>query len=529
MLELIASPALSLVLCLLLTPIVRMLASRWGLVDRPDGRRKLHSRAIPLGGGLAVLCASAGALVIAAALWGLPPELDGKEHTHLYGLLLASVILCVAGLADDVGWLRGRHKLLGQMVAVGVVMSFGVYIQSIHLFGRQLELGLLSLPFTMFVLLGAINSLNLIDGMDGLLCSLGFILCLAFGGMALSNGRVETACVAFSLAGALLGFLFYNLPPASIYLGDSGSMIIGLTVGVLAIQSSLKGPATVALAAPTALLAIPIFDTTAAILRRMLTGRSIYSTDRAHLHHCLLRRGLSARTVLLIISGCCLVTMGGALLSVMLKNEFVALLSAVAVVTMLITTRLFGHAEMHLVLRRLQTLLPSLPFSAREPRARQIEVRLQGSLDWRELWLQILTRAPSLNLRRVRFDINAPVIHESYHARWDLRHDHTEDEELWEAAIPVTLQGRTIGLLVASGSRDAEPVWQKIATLTNLVETYEPVGHSLSWNGWHGETSRDLPVVGHSRPEATPHALVALADGSQNGNKLESRNGENHA
>src|SRR5205085_7444433 len=132
----------------------------------------------------------------------------------------------------------------------------------------------------------------------------------------------------------------YNFPPASIFLGDSGSMLVGLVVGVLAIESSLKGPATVALAAPTALLTLPIFDTFAAILRRTLTGRSIYTTDRGHLHHCLLRSGLSNRTVLLCVSGCCLLTVAGALASLALQQELIALLSATTVVALLIVTGL---------------------------------------------------------------------------------------------------------------------------------------------------------------------------------------------
>src|SRR5262249_13889999 len=152
--------------------------------------------------------------------------------------------------------------------------------------------------------------------------------CLALGAMAALQGQWAAAAVAAILAGALLGFLFYNFPPASVFLGDCGSMLIGLAVGVLAIRSSLKAPATVALAAPTALLILPIFDTTAAILRRKLTGRSLYTTDRGHLHHCLLRSGLSNRRALLAVAGLCLVTAVGALASLAWNNEALALLSA---------------------------------------------------------------------------------------------------------------------------------------------------------------------------------------------------------
>src|SRR5581483_6199758 len=121
-------------------------------------------------------------------------------------------------------YLRGRHKLVGQCIAVGIVIVGGVRVEHIHLFDWTLELGLLSVPFTGFILLGAINSLNLIDGMDGLLSSVGLIITLAMGALAAVGHHWIAACIALSLAGALLGFLRYNFPPASIFLGDAGSM-----------------------------------------------------------------------------------------------------------------------------------------------------------------------------------------------------------------------------------------------------------------------------------------------------------------
>src|SRR5262249_14448388 len=205
--------------------------------------------------------------------------------------------------------------------AVTIVISSGLVVERVRLFHYHLEFGLLAIPFTIFWLLGAINALNLIDGMDGLLTSVGLIISAAIAVMAAYQGHWMAACMAVALAGALLGFLVYNFPPARMFLGDSGSMLIGLVIGVLALQSSLKGPATVALTAPAAILAIPIFDTAAAILRRKLTGRSIYTTDRGHLHHCLLGRGLSTRVVLLCISSFCLLTGLGALASLAWGNE----------------------------------------------------------------------------------------------------------------------------------------------------------------------------------------------------------------
>src|SRR5262249_42123223 len=168
----------------------------------------------------------------------LRDHLRGQSHP-LLGLLLAAITICAIGVGDDAGVLRLRHKLLGQLVVVGIVINFGLLVREIRVFDWELELGLLAIPFTAFWLLGAMNSLNLIDGMDGLLSTVGAIICVSLAGMAVLCDRWTEACVAVALAAALVGFLCYNFPPASIFLGDSGSMLVGLVVGVLAILSSL--------------------------------------------------------------------------------------------------------------------------------------------------------------------------------------------------------------------------------------------------------------------------------------------------
>ncbi len=470
----------SFLLCLLLTPLARALALRYELVDRPDQRRKMHGRIVPVAGGLPILLATTVAL---ALLLTFSPFLWDKcqpQIGQLLGLLIAAVVICAVGLADDFGYLRGRHKLLGQIIAVSIVLAFGVIVKNITLFDYEIKLGLLAYPFTVFLLLGAINSLNLIDGMDGLLSSMGLIIVLALATIALMGGEhVPAAFVALGLGGALLAFLFYNFPPASVFLGDSGSMLIGLVVGVVAIQSSLKGPATIALATPTALLIIPLFDTTAAILRRKLTGRSIYDTDRGHLHHCLLRRGFKAYHVLLLVSACCLFTVGGVLASLALKSEGLAILSAVVVVSILVVTRLFGHGELALLGHRIRSLVGS--FVGRRPNAGSngSTVRLQGSLNWNELWIGIKALSEPLNLKALRLDVNAPALHEGYHARWDRMAVDAEDRVLWRADIPLEVRKQVIGRLEVIGYQDEEPVWKKILTLGQLVQGFETTATEL--------------------------------------------------
>jgi UDP-GlcNAc:undecaprenyl-phosphate GlcNAc-1-phosphate transferase len=249
---------------------------------------------------------------------------------------------------------------------------------------------------------------------------------------------------------------------------------------VLAILSSLKAPATIALAAPAAVLTIPILDTTAAILRRKLTGRSIYSTDRGHLHHCLLRRGLSTRGVLLAVSLFCLLTIIGALASLALNNELLALVSAAVVIGILLVSRLFGYAELMLVKERLAGLASSFLRAPPDGHARESEVRLQGTADWKGLWDALTAEAPGLNLVRLRLDVNAPALHEGYHARWDRCGGEAEAPGLWRAELPLTAQGQPVGLVQIAGPQDHEPVWQKIAAVARLVENYTATVASLA-------------------------------------------------
>jgi UDP-GlcNAc:undecaprenyl-phosphate GlcNAc-1-phosphate transferase len=505
MLMLLVFFALSLGLSLLLTPLARALASQFGLTDKPDERRKLHDQAIPVGGGVAVLLASLatigvmllvdawrGELYEQVSQWLAPPWWDlgiivsgGNEfHDHLtlwLGLALASIFICGVGILDDRGYLRGRYKLLGQLVAIGILINAGLVVETIGIASIQenpIPLGIWSIPFTAFFLLGAINSLNLLDGMDGLLSTVALIVTLAFAGMSVMGDKWFTACVAVTIAGALLGFLRYNLPPASIYLGDAGSMLIGLVIGSLAIKSSLKGPACFALAAPVAVLVIPILDTTAAIFRRKLTGRSIYTTDRGHLHHCLLRQGFSKEMVLLFVAIFCLWAAGGAYLSITLNKEWLALLAALTVALALISMRWFGYGEMLLIGDRLRGMAASVVRSRGSIGPHHSAIQLQGCGAWTDQWATLTEAAEEMALKAMRLDINAPALHESYHGRWVNPCDEEDTEggdTSWNVAIPLLWRGQTVGRLEVSGGRDDQPVWQKIATLTKLVDELEQI------------------------------------------------------
>jgi len=466
----------ALVVCVILTPIVRTAAISLGLVDEPDGRRKVHTRPIPVAGGVAVLLSTGAVLAVMLAFAGPWQAALGDRWPIFVGLAASACVIGVVGVVDDFRGLRGRHKLAGQLLAVGIAMACGVVVPDISLFGAPLQLDWwIAYPLTAFWLLGAINSLNLIDGMDGLLASVGSIICASIAVMAFLNSQFPAAIIAIALAGSLVGFLWYNFPPASIFLGDCGSMLIGLVVGVLAIESSLKGPATVALSVPAALalLVIPIFDTSAAILRRTLTGRSIFTTDRGHLHHCLQGRGLSNRTVLLLVGGMSCFACLGALASVALKTEWYALLSIFVVVGVFIMTRLFGHAEFLLLKERLMAVLSAVRHSHNGGHVHQLEVRLQGSADWNDLWKNVTVCAEEMRLKAVCLDVNAPSIMEDYHARWGKVVESSENPAVWRLQFPLQAHGQVVGRLDIAGQRHGMPVGEKLASIAKLVADVE--------------------------------------------------------
>jgi len=449
----IFTASMALVASLLLTPLVRWMARRLDLVDRPDNFRKLHARNTALGGGVAVLLAflSAGCLVV--ALSNSQRAILSADLRFVIGVVVASLFIVGLGLIDDRWKIRGRQKLAGQAIAASLLVFAGLWIQRVELFGREFDLGIGALPFTLFWLLGAINALNLIDGMDGLATSVGLVVSLAIAAMAALLGHRTEAFLALAMAGALAGFLFYNSPPASIFLGDAGSMLIGLILGALAIRCSLKGPATIALAAPAAIWAIPIIDVSMAILRRKLTGRSIYTTDRGHLHHSLERIGLSGSMTVCLVGILCLMTSMGAVISVALRQEWLAYAAVGVTFALLVLTGVFGRHEVLLLFRRTRQFSTSfVPSGHHNPEGGQrFEARLQGTAEWEELWQTLVHFAHRFDLCSIQLNVQLPALGEEYHAAWQ-RREQPEEAEVWHSDIPLMAHNSTIGRVKLTGS-----------------------------------------------------------------------------
>jgi len=432
------------------------LAPRWGLVDRPDERRKTHGRVVPLGGGVAFFLATVAALAIWWWLTGWEKAESAWKLLNLGPLLGSSLIILFLGLMDDRWGMRGRQKLFGQLVAASILMASGYFFDQVSLFGTTIALGIAALPVVLFWILGAINAVNLLDGADGFAGTVGMILAASLGCLAAVSGRPEAATVAFAFAGAIGGFLIFNFPPAKIFMGDAGSMLIGLVIGALSIQASLKGPGTLLLAAPLAVLAIPVLDSLAAILRRKLTGRSIYSVDHGHLHHCLLERLGNNRKLLVAITGICLITCIGGIASLSWENDWIALVAIVGVVTILVIGNFFGRGELFLLLAALRRVAASLvPPWAKSGKLPATAVQLQGTCRWEMIWEAMLLQLSRLGLVRVTLDVNMPFAGESFHASWraeDLGSE--EGDGHWKVMMPLFVSDVCVGRLEFVGRRE---------------------------------------------------------------------------
>jgi UDP-GlcNAc:undecaprenyl-phosphate/decaprenyl-phosphate GlcNAc-1-phosphate transferase len=388
------------------------------------------------------------------------------------GLLLSGTLIVLLGVLDDSVGLRGRQKLVGQLFAAGIIVAFGVSIERVQFLQWHFDLGIFAVPVTIFWLMGAMNALNLLDGIDGLAGTIGCILSAAVAVMALMTGHETIALIATILTGSLVGFLRFNLPPASMYLGDAGSMLIGLAVGVMAIRASLKGPGTVLLAVPLALWTIPIFDTAAAILRRKLTGRSIYATDRAHLHHHLVER-VGHRMALVCIAGASLTTSVAALLSVWWKHDSIAILCGGFVVLMFVSLRVFGHTELLLAAVRIRSLLRSIfwPLPANPVDGWDDAVHLQGTRQWGLLWETLTESAGRLGFVQLRLDLNVPLLGEGYHASWS-RPSNGECDRQWRIELPLIARDRMLGYVKVVGDRGGTSS-RNLEQLMELMEQIE--------------------------------------------------------
>ncbi len=301
------------VVAYLLTPVVQWIATQTGVLAHPGGRH-IHRSPVPRLGGLAVYLA-----FVAAVLVGLPVEhpIHVAHETHRFvitvpytpaihrpmlGLLLGTTLITLLGVIDDVRGVLPITKLLGQIFSAAVLLPFGVGMDVLtNPLGGMFFVGPLGAVVTVSWLVALCNVMNLIDGVDGLATGIAAIAGGTLFVASYQRGDVGTAILAAALIGGTLGFLPYNFNPARIFLGDTGSMLLGYILGGLSVLGTYKSYTALSLLVPLAALGVPVADTALAILRRWRTRRPIFQADTGHLHHHLLRRGLSQRQTAIVL------------------------------------------------------------------------------------------------------------------------------------------------------------------------------------------------------------------------------------
>ncbi|MGO5021972.1 MraY family glycosyltransferase [Lawsonibacter sp. LCP25S3_G6] len=279
----------SALVALLTTPVVRSLAFRVGAVDVPKDSRRMHDHPIPRMGGLAIFF---GFMLSVLIFLPLTPQMRG--------MLLGGVIIVILGIFDDIYALPAVPKFLVQIGAALIAVLAGnkiLVLSNPNVFSSDpfWNLGILSIPISVFWVVGITNAVNLIDGLDGLACGVSTISSMTLLVIALIVSEPETAVLTAALAGGCIGFLPYNLNPAKIFMGDTGSTFLGFILAVVSIQGLFKFYAIISFAVPFLMLGLPIFDTTFAIIRRLAKGQSPMTPDRGHIHHRLIDMGFSQK------------------------------------------------------------------------------------------------------------------------------------------------------------------------------------------------------------------------------------------
>jgi UDP-GlcNAc:undecaprenyl-phosphate GlcNAc-1-phosphate transferase len=302
--NIILSSALAFLVTFFAIPVIIKVAKEKKFFDEPD-ERKVHKSVIPTLGGLGIF----GGFIL-ATLMGVPAAFS----SHLQYFIASLLVIFFLGIKDDILIISASKKFIGQLIAAGIIIKFGgIQINNMHGFLGINEIPrFASIVFTLFTIIVITNSFNLIDGVDGLAGSLGLLTSMVFGLYFLVIGELMFAIMAFALCGSLIGFLIYNFSPAKIFMGDTGSLLIGLLNSIFVIkfisvasdpQLNFNFPIQSAPAIGFAILMVPLFDTLRVFSLRIINRRSPFSPDRNHIHHFLLDLGLNHKMITAVCVG----------------------------------------------------------------------------------------------------------------------------------------------------------------------------------------------------------------------------------
>ncbi|OJE35278.1 undecaprenyl-phosphate alpha-N-acetylglucosaminyl 1-phosphate transferase [Bacillus proteolyticus] len=284
----------SFITVLVVTPLVIKLAFKIGATDKPNAR-KVHQKIMPRLGGLAIFIGVAVGFVV-----------GGLYEQRMLSITLGAIIIVIIGILDDMYELSAKVKFGGQLLVAIMIVKSGLLVQVLYIpIIGDTELGWLAYPITVFWIVGITNAINLIDGLDGLSAGISSIVLATLAYMAFTSPWGTGAAIILPLAlitlASTIGFLFYNFHPAKIFMGDTGALFLGYCISVISLLGLYKSVTLFSFIVPIIILGVPIFDTTFAIIRRIVNKKPISAPDKSHLHHRLLAMGFSHRKTVLII------------------------------------------------------------------------------------------------------------------------------------------------------------------------------------------------------------------------------------
>jgi len=392
---------ISFAISLILTPIFRDIFRSYGVVDKPDTTRKLHKHPIPRVGGMAIASAYVACFFLVPLITHNPLS---DRLSLVWDLLPAVGVIFAVGIIDDLFGLKPWQKLAGQLAGAALAYWSGVRVLDVAGFSTQ---SWWSLPVTILWLLTCTNAFNLVDGMDGLAAGVGLFATLTIFIAALMHGNTPLAMATFPLAGCLLGFLCYNFNPATIFLGDSGSLLIGFLLGCYGVIWSQKSATLLGMTAPLMAVSIPLIDVGLAVARRLIRRQPIFSADRGHIHHRLLDRGLTPRRAVLVLYGLCSLVATFSLLQSLSHNDR---LSGVIILLFCITAwvgiQYLGYAEFSVAGRMLFSgNFPKNLKSQLDLHNFQKQLETAGSVE--ECWQALSGACGKFGFRCVQMEVNS--------------------------------------------------------------------------------------------------------------------------
>ncbi len=277
-----------------ITPAVSVLAYKIGAIDVPKDGRRMHKKPIPRIGGLAIFTA----FVFASLLFC-------EISPSVVAIYIGGLIIVAVGVIDDIFNINAWIKLIAQIGVALIAVSQGVVVEHVNLFGNYIQFGVWAIPITVIWIVGLTNAINLIDGLDGLACGVSAICSASILLVMLLKGDMASAAITAILVGSCLGFLPFNSNPAKIFMGDTGALFLGYAMAVISVSGVFKLHTVVSFIIPISIFGLPLFDTVFAFGRRIIHGKSPFSSDRGHLHHRLIDMGFNQKQSVYILYAIC--------------------------------------------------------------------------------------------------------------------------------------------------------------------------------------------------------------------------------